>query len=316
MEVLGDLLPDSAGMGEDLWERQRLVADLLLMEGKGAAARDRYEKVVAAENALRESSGWARDQLALMESFETGSGTMLAYVELLRGFFTAREGEDYPRIIVQAEQLGQTYPDTALAANAGRLRAAAEERLNRWLGDRLTRADELVAEQRFREAVVLLESLAAISLPPELRDTVRQTLDQAAMREIGELEARQQALAARREEAVELLDARRYDEAIVGFNSLLGTEHDAMAREKIKQAVEQAVAAKRRDAADLFIKAGRAQDRQRKGELLLASRQLLQEIVEKYPDANLIDKVQGNLDILDDQIRRFDPDLLRPADFP
>jgi hypothetical protein len=44
--------------------------------------------------------------------------------------------------------------------------------------------------------------------------------------------------------------------------------------------------------------------------LLLASHQLLKEILVKYPQTDLLDKVNQNLAVLEEQIRRIDPALL------
>ena len=66
----------------------------------------------------------------------------------------------------------------------------------------------------------------------------------------------------------------------------------------------------RKEAASLFIRAGKTTDPEQKKKLLLASHELLTEILVKYPQTDLLDKVKQNIAILEVQIQRFDPALL------
>ena len=79
---------------------------------------------------------------------------------------------------------------------------------------------------------------------------------------------------------------------------------------KIVEAANQAASQMRKEAASLFIKAGRTPDFEQKKELLLASHRLLTEILDKYPQTDLQDKVNQNKVILEEQIRKIDPALL------
>ncbi|OGR04468.1 MAG: hypothetical protein A2511_02370 [Deltaproteobacteria bacterium RIFOXYD12_FULL_50_9] len=126
-------------------------------------------------------------------------------------------------------------------------------------------------------------------------------------------QANQQTQAIQWSEAVNLLDSRRYDEAIELFSSLLGTPYEEEAKAKIELAVNQAANENRRQAANLFVKARKTQDQKDKEELLLESRQLLLDILKKYPGTEIIDKVKPNLKIIEDQIRNIDPALLKQA---
>ena len=83
---------------------------------------------------------------------------------------------------------------------------------------------------------------------------------------------------------------------------------------KLQEATNLAAAAQRKQAATLFIKAIKASNPESKKELLLESRQLLQDVLHKYPHADIIDKVAQNLTILDQHIQEFDPALLEKTD--
>jgi outer membrane protein assembly factor BamD (BamD/ComL family) len=110
--------------------------------------------------------------------------------------------------------------------------------------------------------------------------------------------------------ANDLLDSQQFDPAIAGFTSLLDTSYDAKAREKIQVATNLAAVAQRKQAASLFIKAVKARSSGNKTVMLLESKQLLQEVLRKYPQADIIDKVAQNLTTIEQHIAQLNPTLL------
>jgi phage terminase large subunit GpA-like protein len=110
--------------------------------------------------------------------------------------------------------------------------------------------------------------------------------------------------------ATKLLDSQRYDSAISAFTALMDTEYELQAKMKITEAANQAAGKMRKEAASLFVRAGRTPDPEQKKELLMASHRILTEILDKYPQTDLLDKVHQNIAILEGQIQRFDPTLL------
>jgi len=110
--------------------------------------------------------------------------------------------------------------------------------------------------------------------------------------------------------AVHLMDSQRFDEAIIAFETLMGTEYEEKATIKIVETANMAAGQMRKDAASLFIRAGRTPDIEKKEELLLDSLKMLNEIVVKFPQTDLLDKVNQNIAILEEQIRKIDPALL------
>ena len=107
--------------------------------------------------------------------------------------------------------------------------------------------------------------------------------------------------------AVSLLDSQRYDIAIPAFKALMGTEYEEKAKTKILEAANLAAGQMRKEAASLFINAGKATDIDKKKELLFASHRMLTEILTKYPQTDLRDKVNQNITILEGQIKKLDP---------
>jgi hypothetical protein len=91
----------------------------------------------------------------------------------------------------------------------------------------------------------------------------------------------------------------------------MDTEYEQQATMKITEAANEAAGKMRKEAASLFVRAGRTSDPEQKKELLMASHRLLTEILDKYPQTDLLDKVHQNIAILEGQIQRFDPELLQ-----
>jgi hypothetical protein len=121
-----------------------------------------------------------------------------------------------------------------------------------------------------------------------------------------EKEKRIQARADKWHEGLNLLDMQMYDESIAIFSGLLGTEYDSRAVQKINKASELAAVALRKEAAGLFMRARRAQSDQRRLAFLHQSRKLLQEILDKYPQVELVEKVAVNLAVIDEQLEKLE----------
>ena len=176
-----------------------------------------------------------------------------------------------------------------------------------------------MAEKRFLEAMETLDQLSNYFLTLELQAVLQRTYNEVTLAEARATESQRQleemALAEQWNAAVNLLDSQLYDAAILAFLALQETEYADKAQAKITEAANLAAGQMRKEAASLFIKAGKTSDIERKKELLLASHQLLKEILVKYPQTDLLDKVNQNLAVLEEQIRRLDPTLLEePAE--
>ena len=119
----------------------------------------------------------------------------------------------------------------------------------------------------------------------------------------------QEELQARYDQGMAALTVKEYDKAIETFNGLLATPLADQARTRIDEAAGLAAQEDRRKAADLFVRANSTSDQANKKDLLLSSRKLLQDILVKYPQAGLADKVQRNLSGVDRALKAIDPSL-------
>jgi predicted metal-dependent hydrolase len=293
---------------------QREIADLLLAGGNVAAAESYYDRVLFGYELIGAEKTWVEEQLAFLRSVDPESEDMVAYMALLREFQMYDYRIDAPRLNEAIDAFATQYTGSPVAVSALRLKTFAKDQLKSWFSRQLDKVDSLVADKKFAEATEILNSMTRYYFPVELQMILQETYYEVGQSEIQEMETLQHIqeveLTEQWDAAIKLLDSQRYDSAISAFTALMDTEYEQQAKMKITEAANQAAGKMRKEAASLFVRAGRTQDPEQKKELLLSSHRLLTEILDKYPQTDLLDKVLQNIAILEGQIQRFDPTLL------
>ncbi len=290
------------------------IADLLLASGNFAAAESHYESFILAHKSIEAEKSWAMEQLAFLRSASPESDDMLAYTNLLREF----QIYDYRIHSVALNEKINTFTSEhagkPLADKALRLKTFTIEQLNSWFGRQLVKIDFLVAGKNYTEAIDILKNMTRYYLPADLQAIVQKTYYEVAQAELQETENQQliqeMELTEQWDAAVLLMDSQRFDEAIFAFEALMGTKYEEKATTKIVEAANLGAGQMRKEAASLFIRAGKTPDFEEKKVLLLDSYKMLNEIVFKFPQTDLLDKVHQNIAILEEQIRKIDPALL------
>jgi outer membrane protein assembly factor BamD (BamD/ComL family) len=116
----------------------------------------------------------------------------------------------------------------------------------------------------------------------------------------------EKALKEEYEKGLAHLQAKEYDKAIERFNRLQRTSYEAKARSQLEEAAKLGAQDLRQKAAELFVRATNTRDTDEKRKFLLASHDLLQNILTKYPQSGLSDKVQKNIARIDADLRALD----------
>ena len=312
-ETLTALDPKNQAL--DPWALQRLTADLLLAAGRPTEAQTMYEKLLASSESFNNVYTWATRQLALINTYAVTDPQMTYYLDLLRtALVFDRKHHSSLDLLAKADKIIRTFPNSPVADNAIQIRQDIENQLREWIDASLLQVDGLVAKKEFQPALALLAEISAVQLPANLQEQVQMATNAIKMAEEQEEETqrllREESLTMQWKSSNKSLDSQHYDSAIAGFTSLLDTPYDAEARQKIQEATNLAAAAQRKEAATLFIKAIKASSPENKKELLLESRRLLQDVLHKYPEADIIDKVAQNLTTLEQNIQQIDPTLL------
>ena len=290
------------------------IADLLLASGNVAAAESFYESFILAQKSIEAEETWAMEQLAFLRAVDPESEDMIAYLKLLREFQIYDYRVHSVALNEKTNAFTTEHTGSPVAVSALRLKNFTIEQLNSWFGKQLIKIDSLVVEKRFTEAIDILKNMARYYLPADLQTIVQKTYYEVAQAELQETEnqrrIQEMELNEQWDTAIYLMDSQHFDEAIVAFEALMGTEYEEKATIKIVEAANLAAGQMRKEAASLFIRAGKTPDIQKKKELLLDSHRMLNEILVRFPQTDLLDKVQQNIAILEEQIRKFDPTLL------
>jgi len=313
-EVLAGALENMRPSQEERALR-RLVADLLLATGKLDKARGHYRKLADYFESRGGQDRWVADQLALLGGVDVNTKEFPLYQEALKGYISF-DGRHIPQGMGKlVERMEEDFRESPLTDRARQMLVQLEDSIREWVSGRLDEVDVLMANNDYTQARAFLEQMLSEDLPVPVHGMVQRSMDNLLQTEMKYRRKQraipEQTLSAQWDKAVELLDSKKYDEAIETFKGLLNTEYDVPARANIQKAAEAASVEMRRKSATLFVKARKEDNDGRKREFLRESWQLLYDITIKYPEVRLIDKIKQNLDIIEKHIESFDPVMLQ-----
>lgn len=317
--TLGEIVSRSE-LDLNIWPLRRLYADFLLARGDVNASRQQYQKLAVFFETLKVNDFWVADQLALLETLNPGAAEFGDFSKFMRSFLSF-DGRHVPaESAAIVGRLEAAYPESYLAVRARQIYRHMEEESSSWAGRQLIAADNLAETGNYEKAKVLLEGVLEQNTSQDVRNVVQRALDDVVVAESvksagpvtgsGVRETLPAEHTASWEEANRLLGMEQYDEATALFTGLFGTGYDQDARAKIVETSGKAAASLRNKAADLFLKARNVSSSTQKKDLMLQSWRLLKQIEEKYPQADIIDKVVKNRLAVEQQIRELDPLLL------
>jgi tetratricopeptide (TPR) repeat protein len=313
-DVLSEALESMSPSAEERSLR-RLVADLLLASGRLNDARIHYRKLANYFESRKGDDRWVTDQLALLGDVNLRARELPLYYEALKlyiGFDDRHIPEGMQELVGRMEE---DFPHSSLTYRTRQMLRQIEDSINEWVTGKLDQVDTLLANDDYAQAKSLLEQMLVDDLPLPMHDTVQRAMDKLVLGEVNYQTAQQQimeqTLSDQWDNAVRLLDAKKYDKAIGALSTLFNTEYDAPARAKAQEAADAVSEEMRQKSSSFFLKARRERDFERKRELFRESWQLLYDITVKYPDAKRINKVRQHLGTIEDHIELFDPGLLK-----
>ncbi len=315
-KVLKDLLARIRRNDQALWEFQlmQLIGDLDFALGTYDSARSQYDEIVNIYKELSEKNNWAKEQLSALNVADEQSEEVKAYSELLRSYLAYNPNRDGFTVVQKAETFVDTYPYSLVASSADHLVTISRKKAEQWYQNLLQQVNDLAAKEKYQEALLVLERVPRTILPLEKQQELAAkatelTTTEAITRETRQL-AQEQQLQEDWNAGMTFLERKEYDQAIEAFNKLLDSSYGDRARARIDEAANLAAQEDRKRAAELFVRSNRTSDLESRKRLLLSSRQLLQDILIKYPQSDLVNKVQRNLQRIDKEINAIDPSLL------
>ncbi len=294
------------------WPLRLEIAELLVASGEYEQARNQYLAIAEVLSSWEDIHKVVTDQLALLYATDDHTTEIALYTQCLHALLSF-DGHSIPVELEQnLQRLQAKYAGGIHADAAMKLYKQAEEQTRNDVSMRLLHVQELVDANQFQYALDELSDMKQARLPSDAMTLIAEmskvVKEERATYIQLEKEKRVQALADQWHEGLNLLDMQMYDESIAVFSELLGTEYDRRAVQEIEKSSALAAVALRKEAASLFIKARRTQDYNGRISYLTKSRRLLQEILDKYPQVDLAEKVAVNLAVIDEQLQSMDVD--------
>ncbi|MEA2113793.1 MAG: hypothetical protein U9P36_00215 [Thermodesulfobacteriota bacterium] len=339
--VLAELLDrlrqqDQAKMEPKLLQ---LLGDLEFGLGDYRSARSRYQELERLYGGLRGHSVWARQQLQALDAATSHGVEIRAYAALLLGSLAYNPQRDGFTVVQQAQAFQQSFPVSVVGSSVSDLARKAGKEAEQWFAGVLEQVDRLSSQQNNQEALLLIERIPATILPLDKQailklkkgsltaiatgsiensDTIQEEIldvtdpftpavpsngGQAVGPGSGSSEhVSVTALQETWNQGMTDMQAKEYDRAIEIFTGLLNTSYGTKARIQIEEASRLAAQDDRKKAAELFVRSSRTTDPGARKQLLLSSRALLEEILRKYPQSGLEDKVRRNLNRIDQEL--------------
>ena len=306
-QQLVDSMAARQDKGDDLLSLRRRLGDLYAAAGNFFAAEGQYEQLLKDYAEVGKFEDWAKLHLSMLDRSTKGSPELTDYSELLRGYLKFVPARDGYGIVYKAEQFLQQYPYSPVSPNVDIIKDETKSVADQWFTKNLTDADRLVENKQFEEAIALLQSLPQDKLSPENLLSLKEKLDSLILAEAVERETlkieKMQALQSTWNQGAAYADSAM-------FSELRGTEYEDRAMEKVEELSLTAAKNERRRAADLFVRSMKTDDLENRKQLLVESRQVLKGILDKYPDVEVADKVQGNIRTVEKKMNELDPMLL------
>lgn len=305
---------------EDEFKLMKLVADIEFSMENFDSAFERYIHIINRYAGLGENIDWARRQQTMISMQNSKGLEVRTYAELLRAWLTYNPERDAFKVYLLAKDFQESFPDSSVMPKVNQIMSESGDRAEAWFALVMQRFNSLKAEKKYQDAQKLLESLPMHQMTMDKREQLTKLNDELVSLIFEEQEAKRQAFEEEVletwQEGLSLLRAKEYDQSITVFETLLNTTYAGPAKEKIVEASQLAAQEDRREAAELFVRAGNATDHDTQVTLLLQSRRLLQGILTKYPESGLVEKAKRNLETIEDQIRAIDPALLIEPEMP
>jgi len=298
----------------DVLSLRKLLADLYTASGNYFAAEGQYDQISKDYLNIGQIEEWSKLQLSILDRSAKGSPELSEYSRLLRSYLSFRPEKMGYTIVWEADKFLQNYPYSPVTSNVDVIREDALQKADEWFTGFFGQVDSLVDEKKFQDAMELLQTIPKEVIGPEKILEIKTKTDELVLAEAVERETlkieRMQDLQRRWNEGMVLADNDDFDGAIAVFTALLDTEYSSKAQVKIEELSLQAAKADRREAAELFIRFTKTTDVEAKKKLLIESRSILKQILVKYPDVEIAQKVKGNIDRVEKEMNELDPMLL------
>jgi tetratricopeptide (TPR) repeat protein len=315
-----DQMTPTGNQPVELLALRKTLADLYLASGNYAEAESQYLEISKGYKDMASIDDWAILQRSILKRGEQGGAELTDYSDLLKNYLGFNPAKDGYTVVWQADKFLQTYPYSPVALNVDIIRTAAREQADKWAQKAVIKTGEPATQKTDQGTLDKYETAPQLVVPPEVQPSVppaspksiEATIVEKVESETVKIQ-KTQDLERRWNEGVRLMEGGQYDKAIEAFTPMLDSEYSEKAQKKITEASLLAAEADRRKAADLFIRFTKASDVESRKKMLIESRQILQNILVKYPGVEITEKVLGNIKRVEKEMNTIDPTLIQQA---
>lgn len=290
------------------------IADIQFSLEDYAKAFELYVNIINRYAGLGDHIDWARKQQSMINARNQQGTEVKSFAALMLAHLSYNPDRDGFKVVRQAEEFVDHFPESTAVPTVNRILFESRDTAEKWYVLQLQQLNRLKSEKKYSEALQFIEQLPLQEMPPDKRSNITNTTDELIAAQFQEAEAKrlelETTLKVTWDRGQNHLRAREYDQAIETFTELLDTAYGERAREQIDEAANLSAQEDRRKAAELFVRANDTNDREGRLKLLFESRRLLQDILVKYPQSDVVDKVRNNLDRIEQEILAVDPTLL------
>jgi hypothetical protein len=315
-QVFNNLLQDVQQQNQVGREFQlmQLVADIQFGLEDYNNAFAGYVNIINRYAGLGENIEWARKQQTVISARNLQGAEVKSFAELMRAYLGFNQPRDGFKVVLQAERFLVRYPEATVTPTVNRILFEARDSAEAWYAGRLQQIVQLKDEKRYGEALQMIQGLPLQEMPPDKRAQIQTLTDEMTSIQAKETEIQHVAEEANLQQTwfkgQNHLQLKEYDQAIAVFSGMLNTSYADRVQKEINAAANLAAQEGRQKAAELFVQASSAKDQTARVALLLQSRQILQDILNKYPQSDLVEKVRKNLERIEQDLKMIDPALL------
>lgn len=316
ISIYKSLLDSMAGSEQKLnpLALHKAIADLYTASGDYDQAQRHYNAINSIYGDSTALKDWSTLQLSILARSGSDAKELRSYSALLRDYLAFIPAKDGYKITEEADSFLKDFPYTPVASNVEKIKSDSLEQADTWYNGLEERVEEYKANDQYEEAINYLQAIPLALFPSDKAANITKKIEELLLADAIDRETQRMAqvqdLQKQWNNGMLLVNAERYDEALEVFRTLLGTDYETRAQIKIDEISLTAAKSERRKAADTYIRYTKTSDIESQKKLLISARKTLRDIIIKYPNVEIIGKVNKNIERVEQELLAIDPTIL------
>lgn len=302
------------GKNTDIISLRKDIADLYTASNNYEKATEQYKLINDDYLKTTKIKDWSNLQLSILKRSGTDAKELEAYSKLLKDYLSFVPATDGYKIVQDSDAFLKKYPYTPVASNVDIIKQESTIVADKWYGNLENKVQEFKDNNEYEAAINYLQAIPLSLFDPEKAASITKQIEELLLADAIDREtnrmSKMQDMQKTWNNGQLLVNAERNDEAIEVFKSLIGTDYNDKALDKIDEITLLSAKTDRRKAANAFIRYTKTDVLESQEKLLTESRKILNDIVKKYPNVEIIDKVKRNIERVELEMNKVNPSLL------